>query len=100
MKKIHNGGIELPLNITFRAEKFYRLLRLSLKIKTNIVAVNEGRPPLWKSTPKLLNKNDNKALLMYEFCRGKKFSSYHQMALVQNATMMILSPVDIECKKQ
>ena len=42
----------------------------------------------------------NKALLKYEFCRGKKFSSYRQMALVQNETMIIESPVDIECKKQ
>ena len=37
-----------------------------------------------------------KALLTYEFCFGKKFSSYHQMALVQNTTMIIVSPVDIE----
>ena len=33
------------------------------------------------------------------FAVEKKFLSYHQMALVQNATMIILSPVDIECKK-
>ena len=42
----------------------------------------------------------NKALLTYEFCVGKKLSSYHQMALVQNVTMTIVSPVDIEYKKQ
>ena len=28
------GGIELTLNITFRAEKSYRLLRFVLKMKT------------------------------------------------------------------
>ena len=42
----------------------------------------------------------HKVLLTYEFCCGKKLSSYHQMAVAQNATMIIVSPVDIECKKQ
>ena len=36
-----------------------------------------------------------KALLTYEFYRVKKLISYHQMALVQNATMIIVSLVDI-----
>ena len=59
--------------------------------------------PFWfEKLTKFLNEDGfkNKALLTYEFFRGKKFSSYHQMVLVQNATMIIVSSVDIECKKQ
>ena len=40
----------------------------------------------------------NKALLTFELCRGKQLSSEYQMALVLNATNMLLTLFDFEGK--